>query len=676
MIVGVEIGGTYTDVVLVEDDGRLHCHKVGTTPEDPSEGAIRGVQQILQRAGRTAADVQELVHGSTIATNTLLQRRGARTVLVTTAGFADVVFLGRTNKDAMYELGYRKPEPLLRRQQVLEVPERVSGSGQVVQPLDTTGLLPRLDALVAAQGIEAVAVCLLNAHANPAHEQQLGALLRRQRPALSVTLSSEITPEHREYERTSTATLNAYVQPVVTRYLERFAQRCRALGVREPPLIMVSSGGVVPIAAAGRMAARMFLSGPAAAVTGGSFVGTRCGVPDLITVDVGGTSTDVCLIENGRPRTTVQGTSEAQIDGLPLNVVMTDVCSIGSGGGSIAQLDAQGRLGVGPQSAGARPGPACYGRGGRQFTLTDALLILGHLDPDAELADGLRLSLPQALAAAAPLAARLQVDEAGVAQRVLRVAVADMARAVRRVSVRRGRDPRDYALLACGGCGPLLAAALADEVGIRQVLVPAHAGIFSAFGLAVSDLRLDAAAADPGGPLAQRPAAALADQLHTLRAGSVAEFAALGVAEAGLETRYLLDMRYRGQGYELRIDVAAGEAPADLVQRFHEQHERQYGYRMHYVVEAVMQRCTLTRRRSPPSMHAPPAADAPVQPPRKVHAATGQQAWPVCLRSQLGPDTVSGPLVVMEDSTSTLVPAGWQVQRDCSGVLHLTRSAE
>ncbi|MGE0805947.1 MAG: hydantoinase/oxoprolinase family protein [Burkholderiaceae bacterium] len=678
MIVGVEIGGTFTDVILVAEDGRLVTHKVRSTPEDPSEAGIRGIREILEHAGRAPRDVTELIHGSTIATNTLLQRRGARTALLATRGFADLLFIGRTSKTAMYDLHYRKPEPLVAADKVFEVDERVDGQGRVLSPLRPETVMARLEPLIRAGEIEAVAICLLNAYANAEHEQALGRQLRERFPELAVTLSTEVTPEHREYERTSTASINAYVQPAVTRYLRRFAERSAALGIRAAPLIMLSNGGVVPIDVASREAARMLLSGPVAAVTGGSHVGASSGLGEVITVDVGGTSTDVCLIEAGQPRTTTPGTAESSIDGLAINVVMTDVCTIGSGGGSIAHVDAAGLLKVGPQSAGAQPGPACYGRGGEAFTVTDALLLVGYLDAEAPLADGLRLDSAAAQRAAGVLARQLggEQDPVALAHQVIRIAVADMARALRRVSVRRGRDPRDYALLPCGGCGPLLAAAIADEMNIRRILVPEHAGIFSAFGLAVSDLRLDASRADlPAAGLATLDASpeALDRAFEALRSRSVEAFERMGFDRATLGHRAWIDMRYHGQGYELRIATEPGEALAALAQRFDDEHIRQYGYRLSAPVELVALRTAVTRRRAP--LPPPVVATRSASPPalRRIAQAGAVESWPVIARETVGSERLDGPLLIAEANTTTVVPAGWQAHRDNKGLVHLDR---
>ncbi|MBT6974929.1 MAG: hydantoinase/oxoprolinase family protein, partial [Rhodospirillaceae bacterium] len=358
MIVGIEVGGTFTDLIAVLDDGRAVIHKTPSTPDDPSRAAISGFKELLQRLGAKGGDVSELLHGSTIVANSLIQRRGAKVALLTTAGFRDVLFIQRQDKSVVYDMFYQKPAPLISRDMVSDVPERIAANGDIVTPLDEAAVIEKVDRLVREQGVESIAVCLLHAYANPAHERAIGDLIAARYPDIYVSLSSEVAPEHREYERASTLVISAFVRPVVERYLSKFEADAHGVGFQGTPLIMLSNGGVAPVAAARRLAAQMFHSGPAAAVTGAAETAVLAGTPDIITIDVGGTSSDVCLITNGSPETTVKGTSEFNIEGLPLNIAMTDIISIGAGGGSMATIDAGGMLQVGPQSSGAVPGPA------------------------------------------------------------------------------------------------------------------------------------------------------------------------------------------------------------------------------------------------------------------------------------------------------------------------------
>ncbi|MDH3704381.1 MAG: hydantoinase/oxoprolinase family protein, partial [Alphaproteobacteria bacterium] len=559
MILGIEVGGTFTDLVMVDEAGRLAVHKLPSTPTDPSVAAVDGFQQIVEKTGIAPASVNELLHGSTIAANALIQRRGAPVALLTTRGFRDVLFIQRQDKSVVYDMFYRKPEPLITRDKVYEIDERMAADGSVVRDIDSAAATAQIDELVTRHGIESIAVCLLHAYANPAHEQALAALIADRHPLVRVSLSSDISPEHREYERTSTTVIDAYIGPAVDTYLTRFGERMGTVGYRGTPLIMQSNGGVVPLQSARSRAANMFVSGPAAAVTGAAEVALDAGIADIISVDVGGTSCDVCLITGGLPQTTVKGTAEFSIDGLPLNVVMTDIVTIGAGGGSLAHVDSGGMLQVGPESAGADPGPACYGKGGETFALTDAMLLLGLLDPAVPLPGNIMLDPDRAATAAAPLCAQFELETVALAERVYRIAISNMAQALRRVSVKRGYDPRGYALLPCGGAGPLIAAPLAEEVGIDRVLIPPHPGIFSAYGLAVADVRIDYVRADGAVRMGALSTKDFQTRVAALQDRAEAEFGALGHAPGGLTLDFSVDVRYVGQGYELRVPIDPAE---------------------------------------------------------------------------------------------------------------------
>jgi len=364
MIVGIEVGGTFTDLVLVDENGGLTVHKVPSTPADPSIAAVSGMQEILAMTGCPATSVTELLHGSTIAANALIQRRGARMALITTLGFRDVLFIQRQDKSSVYDMFYQKPAPLIGRDAAFEIEERMDAQGCVVTPLSDDDIHRLVDEIANGFRAQSVAVCLLHAYANPAHEQRIAQTFAARHPDIRVSLSSVVSPEHREYERTSTTVIDTYIGPAVDRYLTRFGERVAELGCPGTPLIMQSNGGAVPLEAARRRTVNMFVSGPAAAVTAAAEIALSSAMPNVISVDVGGTSCDVCLIADGMPETTVKGSAEFSVDGLPLNVVMTDIVTIGAGGGSIAHRDAVGMLKVGPQSAGADPGPACYECGG------------------------------------------------------------------------------------------------------------------------------------------------------------------------------------------------------------------------------------------------------------------------------------------------------------------------
>ena len=679
MIIGIEVGGTFTDLVIANADGSLTVHKLPSTPSDPSVAAAEGLEALLKSANSEAQDVSELLHGSTIAANALIQRKGASTVLLTTQGFRDVLFIQRQDKSTVYDMFYNKPEPLLTRDCIYEVEERLGADGAVVESLNEAVASNLVDRVVDEHKPEAIAICLLHAYANPVHEQKLAAIISSRYPDIRVSLSSEIAPEHREYERTSTAVIDAYIGPAVDRYLTRFGQRATEIGIVSTPLIMQSNGGVVPISTARKRAANMFVSGPAAAVTAAAEVAKREGVQDVISIDIGGTSCDVCLITGGLPQTTVKGTSEFSVDGLPLNVVMTDIVTIGAGGGSIARLDPGGMLQVGPESAGAVPGPACYNKGGEQFTLTDAMLLLGLLDATTPLPGDIVLRPDLSENAAFELSNVFDLRPIDLAERVYRIAIANMAQAVRRVSVQRGFDPRDYALLPCGGAGPLIAAALAAEVGMKTILVPPHPGIFSALGLAVADIRIDYIRADGAVRLDGLTGDSFADRVSTLSDRAETEFAELGYKSCDLSLDFSMDARYVGQGYELRVpfephDILSG--PSRLIERFHELHQRQYGHSfLKGNVEAISFRLTARLPRGSVLNAAAADGDPTISAGRTISLLGEAASYKVYNRDDLPNGfAAAGPAVIVESTTSMPIPPGWHFKVRPGGAVIVTRS--
>jgi N-methylhydantoinase A len=682
VIVGIEVGGTFTDLIAVLDDGRAVIHKTPSTPDDPSRAAISGFKELLHRLGAKGEEVSELLHGSTIVANSLIQRRGAKVALLTTGGFRDVLFIQRQDKSVVYDMFYQKPAPLISRDMVFEVPERMAANGGVVTPLDEAAVIEQVDRLVGQQGVDSIAVCLLHAYANPAHERAIGDLIAARYPDIYVSLSSEVAPEHREYERASTVVISAFVRPVVERYLSKFEADARGVGFQGTPLIMLSNGGVAPVAAARRLAAQMFHSGPAAAVTGAAATAVLAGSPDIITIDVGGTSSDVCLITNGTPETTVKGTSEFNIEGLPLNIAMTDIISIGAGGGSIASIDAGGMLQVGPQSSGAVPGPACYDRGGEQFCLTDAILLLGLLDPAIELPGGIVLDPDLSRGAAAPLCEKLQLTDIALSERVFRIAAANMAQALRRVSVKRGLDPRRYALFACGGAGPLIAAAVADEVDIDEVLIPPNPGVFSAVGLSLSNVKMDYVLAEGAQPVQSMMPETLEAKLGALRAEAAKSFADVGYGADDLSHAFAVDARYRGQGYELRVPLEEDEllrgGASYLAECFHSEHARQYGHAFRErQVEAVSFRLSASHGRGGAVMGFAHTPDLEQQVSREATIGGESFDCPMMRREGLAPGfEAMGPLIVVEASTSTVVPPNWRLKCEASGILRLQRNVQ
>jgi N-methylhydantoinase A len=557
MRLGVDTGGTFTDFVTVGADGRLHIHKQLSTPADPSRAILSGIATLQ------IPDTTPVVHGSTVATNALLERRGARAALVTTAGFADLLAIGRQNRPDLYALVPQKPPPLIPKAWRFTVPERVSAAGEPLQPLDPAALPPLIAALQ-AEKIESVAVCLLFSFLYPAHERQIAAALQEALPEVELSLSVDILPEYREYERTATTVINAYVAPLMRRYLGRLQREVRP----RPLTIMQSNGGVISADTAAAAAARTALSGPAGGVVGAHFVAAQAGFPQIITFDMGGTSTDVALCP-GRLPTTTRG----EIAGLPLRLPIIDIHTVGAGGGSLGHVDAGGALHVGPESAGADPGPACYGRppGARNLppdgraTVTDANLLLGRLDADHFLGGAMTLDVDAARDALTALANRMGADSVEeAAWGVLQLANANMERAIRKISVERGYDPRDFTLVPFGGAGPLHACELAAQLGIPRVLIPPTPGVLSALGMLVAPPAKDYSQTimgplDPDEPL---PAAFTAAR-EAMQTRARVEMAAEGHTAAAITLQEAVDMRYRGQSHELQLPYAGADSGPD-----------------------------------------------------------------------------------------------------------------
>ncbi len=648
--VGVEVGGTFTDWVVTQDNRVIRVGKVLSTPARPEIG----VMNALDEAGVRIDHLSALVHGSTIATNVVVERKGAVTALVTTAGFRDVIAIQRQAKQRLFDLFYKHPEPLVPRHRVLEVAEKVAPDGAIRQPLALNGLIEQLDRLIREDGVQSVAVCLLHAYANPAHEEALERALAERFPDLHVSLSSDVLPRFREYERTSTVVMSAYTKPVVDRYLGHLERRLAEAGFGGHLNIIQANGGSVPASAIRRHAVKMILSGPAAGVVGATAIASDAGVPDIITFDMGGTSTDVCLVNGGEPKIT----TDYKIAGLPLALPMIDIVTVGAGGGSIAAADRGGIMKVGPESAGADPGPACYGKGGAHFTVTDANVVLGLIRPHTFFGGKLRLNLDAATSALSGLAASLGMAPMEAAEGVRRLVNFTMAQAMRLVSIERGHDPRDYTIVAYGGGGPLHAAQLADELGCGRVLVPYNPGIISAFGLLLADTQQDflLTRISPAGGATRN---VLAEHFSGLEARARREFDTYGVLWPEVERRYFLDMRYIGQAYELTMPVdefMTHGAPLDqLVPRFHEFHRLRYGHASSREgVEIVNFRLTAVHRSTVQRASAVMAPrDGPV-----VAESAGEYVF--YQRDTLPPGfTVRGPAVVEEATATTFVPGGW-----------------
>ncbi len=665
-ILGVDVGGTFTDFYLWRE-GELRVFKRPSTPDDPARAVLAG----LEEAGFAP---NEIVHGSTVATNALLERRGARTALIATAGFRDAIVIGRQARAQMYALEPTRPQPLVPPELRFEANERIAADGSVLQALDASEV-ERLTEAVVGAGVESVAICLLFSFLHPEHERRLAAALRRR--GLLVSASVEVLPEYREYERMSTTTVNAYLSPVMARYLAKLQRDLAGRGV-ERLRVMQSDGGSLAAETAGRLAVRTVLSGPAGGVAGAFVAGQAAGVAKLITFDMGGTSTDVALCP-GR----VLYRTDLTIDGLPVRTPSVDLHTVGAGGGSIARLDAGGALRVGPESAGADPGPACYGRGERP-TVTDAQLVLGRLRPDRFLDGRMPLEIGAARQALAALGGRRGRTVEAIAADVVRVANANMERAIRVISVERGHDPRDFALLAFGGAGPLHACDLAEALRIPRVIVPPHPGVLSAFGMVVADVTRDYVAAVlrnvDGDP---HLSGAVSARFDALAKTAYRELAAAGHDTAGAATERSLDMRYAGQSYEVEVPVEQPD-PAAWAVRFHAAHAARYGHghplRPVEIVNARL-RVRIAGRQiaTAEAASAPaPADETRAAPP----AATEAEVWfgrpcavAILQRSSLTAGaTVPGPAVIVQMDTTTVLNPGWRLCIDAIGNLILERA--
>ncbi len=660
---GVDVGGTFTDLVALVD-GRLVTAKVPSTPRNQAEGVLRA----LEGAGIEPGTVAALAHGSTVATNALLERRGARTALVTTEGFRDVIEIGRQQRPALYDLARDRPRALVPRELRFTVRERMGPAGEVV-PLDPESLEAAVAAVERA-GVEAVAVCLLFSFLHPEHERRIGEALRKALDGVAVSLSSEVLPEVREYERFSTTVADAYLTPRLAAYLERLAAELHRRGY-PAPLVMQSSGGVVEIERAARHAASCVLSGPAGGVVGAAWVAGLSGHRDLLTFDMGGTSTDVAAVLGG----TVQTTTESVIGGVPIKVPMVDVHSVSAGGGSVAWVDEGGALRVGPHSAAADPGPAAYGLGGGHATVTDANLLLGYLEDGTVLGGpgGVTLRRDLAERALRELGERLGHDPVGAALGVVRVANAEMVRALRVISIERGIDPRELVLLAFGGAGGMHACALAEELGMSRVLLPRAGGVLSALGLAISDLRRDYV----------RPLLGNLDEISGADLDSgyaqLEELAIRDLGEPMIERQ--ADLRYRGQSFELTVTFSG---PEELESRFHVEHEP---------VELVSLRLVATLAVPKPELLTGPSAGGPEtgeggeggEPaaasspgPERRRAVNLDGDWrevAILAGERLAPGSaIAGPVVVEYPESTVVVRRDWHGTVDQFGSLELERA--
>ena len=656
MLLGVDVGGTFTDAVLFDGE-RLHTAKLPTTPEDQSLAVIAAVEEVLRLAGAAGPEVESFAHGMTVGTNALLEERGARTALVATRGFADAIEIGRQARPQLYRLCAPKPAPLVEADLRFEAEERVGPEG-VVEPLAEEEPA-RLAELLHDRGVESVAVCLLFSYLDPAHERRIAEHLRREIPSLHVSASHEVLPRFREYERTSTTVIDAYLSPLLGRYLGRLGEAAAAAGLPLPQ-VMRSSGGLASAAEAARAGAWSVLSGPAGGAVGAGLLARTSGDGNALGLDMGGTSCDVCVVEDGE----VRRTDSREIGGRVIQLPMVDVHTVGAGGGSVGWRDSGGALRVGPRSAGADPGPACYGRGGTEPTVTDANLVLGRLAPGSGLAGGVALDAGAARAAVGALADELGMDELEAAEGIVRVANQEMVRALRVVTVERGVDPRGFALLPFGGAGPMHAAAIAAELGIERILCPRAGGVLSALGLCASDRRRDTTRTVMLGE-AEMTAERIAAEVEDLIAG-------LGGGSDGAEPETVYEMRYAGQAFELPVPGTAHPDPADLAERFAAAHEERYGHRdPDGEVVLVHVRLAMVSPGPQPRLAAA-GAGALEEGIREVRFG-GEWVAAAVLRGEPPAGLrANGPAVFELPEATFVLPPGWSAEVDEAGTIRAT----
>ena len=669
--VGIDVGGTFTDLMLV-DDGAITVHKVPSTPGDPSVATMQGLRELCELVGREVADVEQLLHGTTVATNIVLERTGSRTGMITTRGFRDLIYIGRHRRPKTFsiyqDLPWREPS-LVERRLRIPVSERIVPPGVVHTPLDEAEVRAAV-ARLRAENVDAVAVCFLFSFLNPAHEQRVKEILAEEMPDTHVSISHEVAPQHREYERFSTTALNAYIGPKTSRYLRHMHDGVGAVAPDTDFHLMASNGGTLTVEGAISRPTQLLMSGPVAGIIGGIAVGRAVGLESVITLDVGGTSADIGVAPGGQLR--MKHLYDTNIGGYDVMVPMADLDTIGAGGGSIARIDAGGLLRVGPQSSGAVPGPVCYGHGGTEPTATDAQVVLGRLRPQARLAGNLELVVEPARDAVAELGRRLGLDVEEAALGVTQIITQNMVNAIGINSVQKGFDPREFSLVAFGGGGPLYGVDIARELAIPRVVVPLHPGITSAMGLLASDLKhetqrtvmVDAPSADPD---------ALESVYEEMEAAGRARLDADGVAIEARVLQRLADCRYVGQAYELLVAVPPGRLDsagvARIVEQFEEAHEREYFYRFEdtpvqivhlrsYAI-GVMPKLELAAIESGGEQ----VSDAAVVDRRTVLFAIGGKAraseTPFYDRTQLlAGNVIAGPAVIEQLDSTTVLPPG------------------
>ena len=662
--IGIDSGGTFTDVFLFDDaSGAVAVWKVPSTPDDPSRAIAQGTEEGAQRMGKSPADLGYFGHGTTVATNALIQHRGVKTGLITTEGFRDLIEIGRQKRPDLYDLQVDKPPALVTRDLRFGVNERIRHDGSVETPLDE-GSVRDIARLLKAADVKAIAIGFLYGFVRPEHEARARDIVLEEYPGVFVSISSDVAPEFREYERISTAVVNSYLGPVMRNYIRRLAERLKTLGVKAIPHLTQSNGGVIGFDMAARLPVRTVLSGPSTGVVAAQAIGKMIGIENLITFDMGGTSTDVALLRNGEAAVA----SEATVHGYPIKAPMLDIHTVGAGGGSIAYIDSGGLLKVGPRSAGADPGPVCYGRGSTEPATTDANVVLQTLNPEYLLGGRMKIDQQKSKDSIARIADQLGLDVMTTAQGIISVVTANMAKAIRVISVQRGHDPRDYALVAFGGAGPLHAARLARELEMKRIVVPRNPGICCALGLLLTDLRADFATtrlmlAEDG------VVADVAAIYEGLEKQADHWFAEEQVKPGDRQLKRIVDMRYHGQNYEIAIDLPPGPVTrasiAALKAGFAEAHTRLYGYAAEEEpVQMVTFRAAaigaVPKAAFRPQPDAGPDASAAIVGERKVWfpEAEGFVVCPVYDRDKLkSGNHIKGPAIIEQmDATTVMLP--------------------
>ncbi|HVC64264.1 MAG TPA: hydantoinase/oxoprolinase family protein [Candidatus Dormibacteraeota bacterium] len=673
-IVGIDVGGTFTDLTAVDaETGRVVVTKVPSRPRQEAAAVLAG----LEALGIASADVRRLVHGTTVGTNAVLERRGARVALLTTAGFRDLIEIGRTKRNipALFIPTFVRPKPVVERKHRFEVTERLGADGAVLVPLDPASIERALDGALAADA-EAVAVCLLHAYLNSAHERLVADAVKGRAPGLPVSCSADVVAEYREFERFSTTVLNAYLQPLMEGYLTSLEERLLATGYIHGVLTVASSGGMMTTDTARRLPIKTIFSGPAGGVSQACFVGAAAGIRDFITYDMGGTSTDVCLVRDLHPLMT----ADAMVGAFPVKVAQIDMHTVGAGGGSIAWLDVDGSLQVGPRSAGAAPGPAAYGLGGTEPAVTDANVVLGRIGTRRRLGGSIGIDPSLARRAVEELALQMNrpLGVEALAEGIVTIAVARMTSAIREISIQRGHDPRDFTLIAFGGAGPMHALSMADEIGIPRVLVPRHPGNFSALGLLAADIKHDDVRTRVG--LLRERLPALRQAFAEMEAAARQQLEREGFAPEQQKLLQSLDLRYRGQAFELNIPVPDIELRLERIEAdFHRQHRDTYGHSNEAAaIELVNARLTAYGLVPKPAAarHVAPGADlaGALVEHRPVWFDGRAHDCPVWDRERL-PERAElhGPAIVEEFGATTVVPPGWRGTMDSHGNLRFER---